>query len=189
MRVILDAFIASFTENLTAQIVGMVALLINVLSYQFNERKKILTMQFFSGAFFTLHYFLLGAYAGAVSNLLSVLRALCFTQRGKLKWASHPALPVLFVVISAISTVFTYQNLLSIVPAIAFTFNSVALWSNRPRTTRIFTIPNNSLFLIYNIANASYSGIISDTFVLVSLLIAFIRFDILKKPVKEKNAD
>ncbi|MBQ8338315.1 MAG: YgjV family protein [Oscillospiraceae bacterium] len=48
MQVILDSFIASFTENLTAQIVGMVALLINVLSYQFNERKNILTMQFFS---------------------------------------------------------------------------------------------------------------------------------------------
>ena len=189
MKAVLDAFIARFTENLPAQIVGMVALLINVLSYQFNERKKILTMQFFSGAFFTLHYFLLGAYAGAVSNLLSVLRAFCFTQRGKREWASHAALPIAFVVISAVSTIFTYQNLLSIVPAIAFTFNSVALWSNRPRTTRIFTIPNNTLFLIYNVANASYSGIISDTFVLVSLLIAFVRFDILKKGVKEKIAE
>jgi hypothetical protein len=189
MQVILDSFIASFTENLTAQIVGMVALLINVLSYQFNERKKILTMQFFSGAFFTLHYFLLGAYAGAVTNLLSVLRALCFSYRGRYKWASHPACPAIFVALSLISTIFTYQNLLSIVPTLAFTFNSVALWSNRPRTTRIFTIPNNSLFLIYNIANASYSGIISDTFVLVSLLVAFVRFDILKKPIKEKNAD
>ncbi len=189
MQVILDSFIASFTENLTAQIVGMVALLINVLSYQFNERKKILTMQFFSGAFFTLHYFLLGAYAGAVTNLLSVLRALCFFYRGRYKWASHPACPVIFVALSLISTIFTYQSLLSIVPTIAFTFNSVALWSDRPRTTRIFTIPNNSLFLIYNIANTSYSGIISDTFVLVSLLVAFVRFDILKKPIKEKNAD
>lgn len=188
MQAVLDDFILTFTENLTAQIVGMVALLINVLSYQFNERKKILLMQFFSGAFFTLHYFLLGAYAGAVTNLLSVLRALCFTQRGKHKWASIPAIPISFVILSIISTVFTYQNILSIVPTIAFAFNSVALWSNRPRTTRIFTIPNNSLFLIYNIANASYSGIISDTFVLISLLVAFIRFDILKKPLKEKNA-
>lgn len=188
MKVILDSFIATFTDNLAAQIVGMVALLINVLSYQFDERKKILTMQFFSGAFFTLHYFLLGAYAGAVTNLLSVLRALCFSYRGRYKWASHAALPVTFVITSLISTIFTYQNLLSIVPTIAFTFNSVALWSNRPKTTRIFTIPNNSLFLVYNIANASYSGIISDVFVLVSLLVAFIRFDILKKPVEVKIA-
>ncbi len=189
MKAILDAFIATFTENLTAQLVGIVALLINVLSYQFNERKKILTMQFFSGAFFTLHYFLLSAYAGAVSNLLSVLRALLFSYRGRYKWASHSALPVIFVVVSLISTVFTYQNPMSIVPTIAFTFNSVALWSNRPIITRIFTIPNNSLFLVYNIANLSFSGIISDTFVLISLLVAFIRFDILKKPVKLKNAD
>ena len=189
MKAMLDAFIASFTEDLAAQIVGLVALLINVLSYQFNERKKILTMQFFSGSFFTLHYFMLGAYAGAVSNLLSVLRALCFSYRGKYKWASSSALPVIFVVVSLISTIFTYQSPMSIVPAIAFTFNSVALWSDRPIITRIFTIPNNTLFLVYNIANLSFSGIISDTFVLVSLLIAFIRFDILKKPTKLKNAD
>ncbi len=188
MQAILDAFIASFTENLAAQIVGMVALLINVLSYQFNERKKILAMQFFSGAFFTLHYFLLGAHAGAVTNLLSMLRALCFSYRGRYKWASHSALPVIFVIASLVSTIFTYQNLLSVVPTIAFTFNSVALWSNRPKITRIFTIPNNLLFLIYNIANTSYSGIISDTFVLVSLLIAFIRFDILRLDLKQEKA-
>ena len=189
MQVFIDSFVESFTENLAAQIVGIVALLVNVLSYQFNKRSQILVMQFVAGFLFALHYFLLGAYAGAIANVLGVTRSLAFLFRGKNKLASHPLCPVFFVVLSFISVAFTYQNFLSLLPSFAFLSNSIALWSDRPKITRIFTIPNNSLFLIYNISTLSYSGIISDIFVLVSLIIAFVRFDILRLDLKGEKTE
>ncbi len=180
MAEILKAFIDPFFDNLAAQLVGVVALLIIIVSYQFNERKHIVFLQFFSGIFFSIHFLMLGAVTGGIINIIGVIRAAVFYFKGRYKWSSTILWPIIFSLSGFVIAAFTYTSLLSLLPAVAFTCTSIALWTPKPRLSRIFFISSSSLFIIYNFASTSYSGVVTEGIAIVSLLIAVMRFDVLK---------
>ena len=185
MPEILTAFIDPFFDNLAAQLVGVVALLIIIVSYQFNDRKHIVFLQFFSGIFFSIHYLMLGAATGGIINIIGVIRAAVYYYKGKYKWSSVVLWPILFSASGFVIAVFTWQGVLSLLPALAFTCTGIALWIQKPRLTRVFFMSSSVLFIIYNFISTSYSGVLTETIAICSLLIAVVRFDILK--LQDKN--
>ena len=180
MPEILKAFIDPFFDNLPAQLVGAAALLIIIISYQFNDRKHIVFLQFFSGIFFSIHYLMLGAATGGIINVIGVIRAAVFFYKGKYKWSSVAFWPILFSASGFVIAAFTWQGILSLLPAVAFTCTAIALWSQNPRISRIFFMSSSVLFIIYNFVSTSYSGVVTELIAICSLLIAVVRFDILK---------
>lgn len=184
MRDFLHSITQPFLNNLAAQLIGVVALIIIVISYQFNDRKKLVFLQFFSGIFFSVHFLLLGAYTGGIINIVGVIRAAIYYYKGKYNWSSTILWPFLFSVSSLIIAIFTWQNLLSVLPAIAFTCTSVALWTQNTRATRFFCLCSSLFFIIYNFASTSYAGVLTEAIAVCSLLIAVVRFDVLKRKPK-----
>ena len=162
------------------QIIGFVAMGIIVASYQQKSHKNILTFQMVSGLLFTVHYILLGAYTGAVMNLLGAFRSLVYASRGK-KWASSVIWPTVFSIGFLISGILTWDNIFSVFPLIAMLMSSVVLWIEQPKINRMFSLPTSTCWLIYNIKTLSYPGIITEIFVLTSIVIGIIRLDIKKK--------
>ena len=166
-------------ENI-GQIIGFVAMTIIVASYQQKSHKKILTLQMISGFLFTVHYLLLGAYTGAAMNLLGAFRSLVYSNRSQ-KWASSVLWPIGFSVSFLISGILTWENTFSIFPLIAMLMSSVVHWIEKPKINRIFSLPTSTGWLIYNIKTLSYPGIITEIFVLTSIVIGIVRLDIKKK--------
>lgn len=162
------------------QIVGFAAMAIIVASYQQKSHKNILTFQMVSGLLFTVHYLLLGAYTGAIMNLLGAFRSLVYSNRSK-KWASSKIWPVIFSIAFFISGILTWDNIFSLFPLIAMLMSSVVLWIEKPKVNRIFSLPTSTCWLIYNIKTLSYPGIITEIFVLSSIIIGILRLDIKKK--------
>lgn len=162
------------------QIIGFVAMGIIVASYQQKSHKNILTFQMVSGLLFTVHYILLSAYTGAVMNLLGAFRSLVYANRGK-KWASSVIWPTIFGVGFLISGILTWDSIFSVFPLIAMLMSSIVLWIEQPKINRIFSLPTSTCWLIYNIKTLSYPGIITEIFVLISIIIGIIRLDIKKK--------
>lgn len=162
------------------QIIGFVAMAIIVASYQQKSHKNILTFQMVSGLLFTVHYIMLGAYTGAVMNLLGAVRSLVYSNRGK-KWSSSILWPICFSIAFLISGILTWDNVFSVFPLIAMLMSSVVLWIEQPKINRILSLPTSSCWLIYNIKTLSYPGIITEIFVLSSIIIGIIRLDIKKK--------
>ena len=68
-----------------AQIVGIVAAALNISSYQCKTKNRIILIQLFGGAFFTVNFMLHGATTGAIMNVLAMVRALLFLHKDKLK--------------------------------------------------------------------------------------------------------
>ncbi len=151
-----------------------------VASYQQKSHKNILTFQMVSGLLFTIHYLLLGAYTGAVMNLLGAFRSLVYSKRG-VKWASNLAWPVCFSLAFLVSGILTWDNTFSVFPLIAMLLSSVVLWIEKPKVNRICSLPTSACWLVYNIKTLSYPGIITEIFVLTSIIIGIIRLDIKKK--------
>ncbi|MBE6782890.1 MAG: YgjV family protein [Ruminococcaceae bacterium] len=165
------------------QIIGFIAMAIIVISYQQKSHKHILTFQMVSGLLFTVHYILLGAYTGAIMNLLGAFRSLVYANRGK-KWASGVVWPIVFSIGFLISGIFTWNGIFSIFPMIAMLMSSVVLWIEQPKINRMFSLPTSTCWLIYNIKEMSIAGIVTEVFVLTSIIIGILRLDIKRKEKK-----
>lgn len=163
------------------QIVGFVAMGIIVISYQQKTHKNILVFQMVSGLLFTAHYVLIGAYTGAIMNLVGAFRSLVYSNRGSKKWATPLIWPILFSVAFLISGILTWENSFSVFPLIAMITSSVVLWIEKPKVNRMLSLPTSTCWLIYNIKTQSIPGIATEIFVLASIIIGILRLDIKKK--------
>ena len=163
--------------EIIGQVIGFVAMAIIVFSYQQKSHKNILTFQMVSGLLFTVHFLLIGAYTGCVSNLIGALRSLLYANRGKNKFTDFKLWPVIFSVVFTVSGIMTWADIYSVFPIIAMVMSSFVLWIDSPKINRAFSIPTSACWLIYNIANLSYAGIATEIFVLSSIVIGMIRLD------------
>ena len=64
--------------KIIAQIVGIVAMAFNILSYQGKKQKTIVTLQLFGSMLFSVNYLLLGATVGGILNIIGTVRAVVF---------------------------------------------------------------------------------------------------------------
>lgn len=170
--------------NTIAQILGYIAMGLNLIIYSRNKRKSIITFLMISACFFTVHYFLLGAYTGSALNLICVLRSAVFLNNDK-KWAKSKFWLWFFIAVCALSGVLTFKAWYSILPPIGMILSTISNWMKSETKIRLITLPSSPCWLIYNIINHSVAGIITECIVMTSLLISIIRFDILKTDKKK----
>jgi len=83
----------------------------------------------------------------------------------------------MFVIIGALS----WHGPISIFVVLAKLISSVSLGIKNPRTIRILNLISNPCWLVYNIYVGSIVGMIADSLVTTSVLIAVIRLDIFAK--------
>lgn len=70
----------------------------------------------------------------------------------------------------------SWHGPLSLLVIAAKILSTVANGNPNPKTIRIFNLIINPLWLIYDIFVFSLAGILSDSFTIISLIIAMIRF-------------
>ncbi len=171
-----------------SQIVGFVGTALLFFSFQQKKRQGILLFQICAGAVFVLHYILLGAYTGAALNFIGFSRSVIFYNSDK-KWAKSPVWLAVFIIISAVASIFTWDRWYSVLPAIAMMLTTVSYWLKNETKIRLVTFPSSPCWLIYNALAGSVAGVITECIVMSSLIIAIVRYDILKKgkPVTNEN--
>ena len=56
------------------QALGVLGAVLSIFAYQFKDNRKYFTILAFSGFCFGLHFYLLGAFTGALLNFINVIR-------------------------------------------------------------------------------------------------------------------
>lgn len=107
---------------------------------------------------------------------MGVFRETVFMNSDK-KWAKSPLWPAVFIIISWILAIISWESALSLLPMCASTLVTVSLWVKSPRLTRLLVVPVCTAFIIYDVFIDSYAGIINESISLVSIIIAFFRND------------
>lgn len=176
MDFIKDYFSGKDTVFIISQLIGFVAAAILLLSFQQRTHKKIVIMQACSGLLFAIQYFMLGAYEGMAGNLIGMTRSLFFSFRGKSKFVDSAACPVIFAILAAASGMLTYTSPASLLPMAAMIISSFVMWNPKTQQLRALTMPTSAMWLIYNFICSSYSGILTEIFNLISIVIGLIRF-------------
>jgi len=168
--------------KIIANIIGIAAVAMFVLSYQLKTRRGILFLNAGSRVFYVLQYLLLGAFEGAVLDIVALLVSV-LAQRKDSGWLKkHPGLTVLganlFVV--AMGLLF-YKDIFSLLPILGVLFETGALWLNRERQIRFVSFFGAPFWLAYNLIFAAYGSAVGNVLTMVSIGIAIVRYDILRR--------
>ena len=174
------------TIEITAQIIGIVAMFFNLFSYQQKTRKGAIICQLFGTILFTVNFFMLGATVGAIMNFIGALRAVIFINKEKLK-ADHVGWFIGFTVVYLASYVLTFTVLdkeptavnfvLEFLPVIGMVATTHSYRLTDAKAIRKFGLISSPVWLIYNIANFSVGAIICEVLSLASIIIGIVRLD------------
>lgn len=161
---------------LAAQIIGFVGLALSIIAFQFKKHKQIVLLKLSSELVFSIQYILLGAWTGAVLDLISVIRNFLFYKFVKKGISTTPVI-VVFGVFVVVTGFVTFDGVMSLLPIGSKLLTTVSYGMKNEKWLRIITLPSCILWIIYNLSVGSYAGALTDTMTLASLLIAMYKFD------------
>ena len=181
---------AEYFAHMTAfeavgQVIGFVGMAMLFISFQQKQNKKIYFWQILGVSLFTVHFAMLGAYTGALLNVLGVLRAAVFYNSER-KWARSKlwvwGLLAAYVVVG----ILIWEDWYSLLPILAMILSTFAFTAKTPFRFRLLSFPCSPMWLTYNIHHFSISGSIAECCSMTSMIIAFIRCDLLPA-IREKR--
>jgi hypothetical protein len=177
------------TNNLTAQAIGMVGLIFAIVSFQNNKRNLILIFLGLAQMCFIFHFALLEVWPAFAVNIVGVVRTFSFLLRGKKKWMEKNTFMYVFIVLFCIAGALSWRGWLSLLPVMAMAIETIGLWKKKPRLIRSIVIIPRPLWITYNAIHHSYAGVLTELFVVGSLITGIVRFDILPWVKQKKNSE
>lgn len=174
-------------HQIIAQGLGYLALLFVILSFQKNKRISVLLLMLTGVLLFVVHYSLLGAWTGALMNVIEAGAVYVAYQKEKAAWAKRSYWPYIFIALYIIAGLITSRTLISCLPILAQIFGTIAVWQKNPRSIRFIMLAPRPLWFTYNFVVGSQAGMVAEVFILTSVVSGIVRFDILKKPRKSTS--
>jgi len=170
-----------------AQFLGILSMVCMMLSSWQIKRKNILFYLVFDNIFCFVQYIMLGAYNGAFTNIIGLIRTMTFTRKGSNEFYKTNNILYIILTLYGVVGILTYKNILGLFPTIASLFYAIVLWQEKPKYIRIGTSVMLFMWLLYNIFVGAYIGAICEGVMLISSILAIIKLDIIKNSKKENN--
>ncbi len=162
--------------NLIGQFVGFLAIAVAFLSFQVKSKTGILAIQALANFIWAVHFYMIGAFAGCILNLIATARNLIYSKRGAWKWLNGIWLPTVISAVVATASILTRETWLDVILLPSTVLSSYTYCLGSERLIRNSTVFVSLTWLIFNIVNFSVSGVVAEIFNLTSLTIAIIRF-------------
>lgn len=182
--------------EIVAQVISILAMALNIFSYQNKTQRAVITFQLFGSALFSVSFFLLGSMMGALLNLVAAVRAIVYRYRDRLH-AEHILWLLGFVALYLLSYLATFTllgteptpvNLLvEILPVIGMTASNISFRMRGARAIRFLGLVSSPSWLVYNIVAGSIGAILCEVISLVSIGVGILRFDIRRQPQEKKE--
>ena len=143
---------------------------VDILSFQFKERKKILFCLVVSTVLISCHFMLLDHWTAALLGLVSVSRYLSgmLTTSNRVMW--------LFLTIIFTITFFSFAGVLSVLGCVGTTFTTVAAFRKDDRHLRQLMLIGTMIWIIHNYIAGSPGAVVMEIIFLVSNLVGYFRY-------------
>ena len=161
--------------QIIGQTVGILAVACFFISFQFNTKKGILVSQTAAVALFSLHYFLIGATAGMLLNIVSIIRNVIYYHRDK-KYLSSKVIPFVIATVVTVLGLLSWQGWHTLLFTAGLVINNFFLAFGTPNGLRKSILVSSPMILIYNAAVFSVGGIINELFCIISSVIGMVRY-------------
>ncbi len=168
-----------------AQIVGILAVATFLLSYQLKKRKNIILVNAISSFLYVLQYILLGAFEGAVVDILSAVSTIAAHNKDKKFIDKHTKIIVIFLNLLIFTAgLVLYKNIFSLFPIAGAILQTSAFWITSERRIRQVSFLGAPFWLVYNLVCQAYGSAIGSVLSMLSIGLAIYRYDIYPKRKK-----
>mgnify|MGYP003293961540 CR=1 FL=1 len=166
-----------FTNPVTAvaQIIGFGYMILGFFVFRNISRNASITIKAVCDALAAIHFALLGQWTGCIVCTINIGRGICFSQKGKKKWASALYIPILFILLTIGGSLLGWTGWESLLPMIGSCLAVVGYWCKDTKYLRLFNLAGISLWLVYGIITLSVSTIIGNVVYITSILITMVR--------------
>ena len=166
-----------------SQIIGLAATLLGIITGQLNKAKHILIKEIVLNSMCGIAAILVSGYNGAVVALLaSVLAAVIYyydKREGKIPGWVYLSSYIVFLVSGTVTfLLWSGRNWYEVFPIISSVIFVYSLTARNPRIYRLSFVVNASLWIVYYFKITAYSNILTQFFLLVSIVIAIVRYDL-----------
>ena len=165
-----------FTNPIVIQAIGFLGLAVSVLSFQPKSYQAVIWLRVISEIIFAVQYFLLGAYTGMATNILSAVTNSVYRELVK-RNKSTKICRVVFAFLFVITGILTWQGVISLLVILAKVLSSVANGLGKAKTIRYMNLGIMMLWNVHDIIVFSIAGVLSNMATIVSILIAIFRND------------
>ena len=162
-----------------AQIIGILAVITFLLSYQQEKRKNIIMWNVTSRILYILQYLILGAFEGVVLDVLgSVSSVVAQKKDSKIIKKNLKFFIIGINLLILIAGLFLYKNIFSLFPIVGVILHTSAFWITEEKSIRRVSFIGSPFWLVYNLANLAYGSAIGDILSMISIGTAIYRYDI-----------
>jgi hypothetical protein len=165
-----------------ANVFGILAVVLFVLSYQIKNRKGLIAANAASRVFYVTQYILLGAFEGAALDICGILSSLLAAQKHRPRIRKYALWILIFVdALIVFVGLLLYQNVYSLLPIIGVLLHTSAFWIENEKIIRLVSLLGCPFWFIYNVVSGAYGSCIGDALSALSLVISIVRYDLLGK--------
>ena len=158
-------------------ILGAIAILLFVCSFQLKTRKEIIVLSTVSRLFYVLQYICLGAYTGAITDFVAGIISVFVVKPDK---NYKKGIVFLLYIVIVISSIMLYKNFFSIFSFIAVTLEIIAIMFKKEKTVRIISLLAQPCWLIYNCYYMAWFSALGNFISIFSIVFALYRYDFKK---------
>lgn len=168
--------------DIIANVIGLLAIGVFNISYQFKKRMQMLLCTVVSRLLFVLQYVLLGAWQGVAMDVVATIVSLVAGKRDHRLMKKYMALVVVLANAVVIATgLLLYENVFSIFSILGVIFETSAFWLKNEKQIRIFSLLGAPCWMAFNIGCGAFAGAVGNVITVISIGTALIRYD-LRKP-------
>ena len=161
--------------QLLGHAIGFISVALFFYSYQRSKKSKIMIIQTVATALSCVQYLLIGAASGFALNVVCIIRNFAFYYREKNN-KTDLVTPVIFAVAMAIMSCFSWEGIHSLLITLGLVVNTVCMGICDAKSFRKTILISSTLILAYNFFALSYSGMLSESISLISVVIGIVRY-------------
>ena len=164
--------------EIAAQVFGILAFIVSVVSFQLKTYRQILWAQTLCALLFVTHFYLLTCcgQADAVNGVCAVRDVVLLITEKKRTQKLTTILAIVFSVIVVAIGIATWSSPVSLLFIVAMVLNTVALSIPDPNMVRVFIMISAPFACAYDILNHSIGGTVNEVVSFLSALTAYIRY-------------
>ncbi|MBE6677216.1 MAG: YgjV family protein [Ruminococcaceae bacterium] len=165
---------------IAAQIIGILAVAAFLLSYQQKKRKGIILLNLISRFLYILQYLLLGAFSGAVFDVLAAGSSVVAGKKHRKFIKEHIIIVVLcmnaVIIFLGCAMVWYNKSYVDILSLAGVLFEINALWLSSEKAIRWVSLFGAPFWFAYNMISKAYGSAIGNILTIISIVIALIRY-------------
>ena len=165
---------------IVSQIIGVAAVVLYLISFQLKRRRHIVWVTCLSNVLYVLQYLLLGAFSGAVLDVLSAASSFFAAQKHAPLFRRHARWVMLLllwlIVVAGVTSAALQRDPIELLPIAGALLQTGALWFDDEQTIRKLALAGAPFWLGYNYISQAYGAALGAALTMVSTVVAMVRY-------------